>query len=84
MIKALVVDDEALLCELFDDMLTEMGYDIEVAMSADEALETLRKTQFDVVGRVRVNGCSYRSDEAGSRRFHYETGGAGFARYSHP
>jgi diguanylate cyclase (GGDEF)-like protein len=49
MIKALVVDDEALLCELFDDMLTEMGYDIEVAMSADEALETLRKTQFDVV-----------------------------------
>jgi diguanylate cyclase (GGDEF)-like protein len=30
-------------------MLTEMGYDIEVAMSADEALETLRKTQFDVV-----------------------------------
>ena len=49
MIKALIVDDEALLCELFDDMLTEMGYDIEVAMSADEALETLRKTQFDVV-----------------------------------
>ena len=49
MIKALVVDDEALWCELFDDMLTEMGYDIEVAMSADEALETLRKTQFDVV-----------------------------------
>lgn len=49
MIKALIVDDEALLCELFDDMLTGLGYDIEVAMSADEALETLRKTQFDVV-----------------------------------
>ncbi len=49
MIKVLVVDDEVLLCDLFDDMLTEMGYDIEVAMSADEALETLRKTQFDVV-----------------------------------
>ena len=49
MIKVLVVDDEVLLCDLFDGMLTEMGYGIEVAMSADEALETLRKTQFDVV-----------------------------------
>jgi two-component system cell cycle response regulator len=49
MIKTLVVDDESLLCELFDGMLTEMGYDVEVAMSAEEALNTIRNTQFDVV-----------------------------------
>lgn len=49
MIKALVVDDEALLRELFEQMLTVQGYDVDTASNGEEALSLLKSSQFDVV-----------------------------------
>jgi diguanylate cyclase (GGDEF)-like protein len=49
MIRALVIDDEALLLELFETMLSEQGYDVAVAVNAEEALERLGSEHFDVV-----------------------------------
>lgn len=49
MIKALVVDDEAIMRELFERMLTEQGYDVQVAMNEEQTLERLRAGRFDVI-----------------------------------
>lgn len=49
MLKALVVDDEALMRELFEQMLIKQGYEVRVAMNEEEALERLRAEQFDVI-----------------------------------
>jgi diguanylate cyclase (GGDEF)-like protein len=48
-LKALVVDDEALLRELFEGMLTKLGYEVTTATGVDDALDCLHKNQFDVV-----------------------------------
>ncbi|MBT5875237.1 MAG: diguanylate cyclase [Candidatus Latescibacteria bacterium] len=49
MVKALVVDDEALLRELFEQMLESQGYDVAVASNGEEALDLLKADQFEVV-----------------------------------
>ena len=49
MIRVLIVDDEALLCELFTDMLTDQGYEVESTTEADDGLDRLRSAHFDVV-----------------------------------
>ena len=49
MIRVLIIDDEALLCELFTDMLTDQGYEVESATEADHGLDRLRSAHFDVV-----------------------------------
>lgn len=49
MVKALVVDDEALLRELFEQMLEAQGYDVAVASNGEEALDLLKGDQFEVV-----------------------------------
>ncbi|MEE2710232.1 MAG: diguanylate cyclase [Gemmatimonadota bacterium] len=49
MIKALVVDDEAPVRELFEQMLETQGYEVEVASNGEEALDLLKSDQFDAV-----------------------------------
>lgn len=49
MIRALVIDDEELLCELFTQMLTDKGYEVESARNEQEALDLIRTAQFDVI-----------------------------------
>lgn len=49
MIRVLIVDDEALLCELFTDMLADQGYEVESATQADDGLDRLRTAHYDVV-----------------------------------
>ena len=49
MIKALVVDDEAPVRELFKQMLDAQGYDVEIASNGEEALDLLKSDQFEVV-----------------------------------
>jgi len=49
MVRAIIIDDEELLCELFAAMLSQQGYDVEVSVSANGGLERLRTGHFDVV-----------------------------------
>ena len=49
MIRVLIVDDEALLCDLFTDMLIDQGYEVESTTEADDGLDRLRTAHFDVV-----------------------------------
>lgn len=45
----LLVDDEPLVLEMFQTVLSEEGYDVSVANSAPEALSLLNKRFFDVL-----------------------------------
>jgi CheY-like chemotaxis protein len=45
----LLVDDEPLVLEMFQTVLTEEGYDVSIANSAPEALSLLSKRFFDVL-----------------------------------
>jgi EAL domain-containing protein (putative c-di-GMP-specific phosphodiesterase class I) len=47
--RVLVVDDEVPLCELFATVLSEAGWQVDVARSGDEALDLLGGQQYDVV-----------------------------------
>ena len=49
MIKILVVDDEKLICEEFQDILQEDGDQVDVAYSGLEALEKVKESQYDLV-----------------------------------
>ncbi len=45
----LVVDDEALVNEFFEAVLTKLGHDVQTASSAAAALELIQTIEFDVI-----------------------------------
>jgi len=45
----LVVDDEALVIEFFQAVLTKLGHDVQTASSAATALELVKTVEFDVI-----------------------------------
>ena len=47
--KILVVDDEINICEILFDLLENEGYLVEVASSAEEALERIKGVVFDLI-----------------------------------
>ena len=47
--RALVVDDEEIICELVNAVLTDEGYQVTTASSGRSAVELLRAQSFDVV-----------------------------------
>lgn len=59
-VRILIVDDAPDVLEMFDTMLRLSGYDTTVAPSAVEALELVRRAQFDIVvsdiGMPQMNG----------------------------
>jgi DNA-binding NtrC family response regulator len=48
-IRVLVVDDDAVLRKLVSDQVARMGFDSAAAASGEEALDSLSKSDFDVV-----------------------------------
>ena len=48
-VRILVVDDEAGLCDFIHHYLTSRGFEVEVALRAQEALELLKQSTFHVV-----------------------------------
>src|SRR5918998_5576706 len=48
-IRVLVVDDDSVLRKLITDQVGRMGFDSHPASSGEEALDTLSKSDFDVV-----------------------------------
>jgi len=48
-LQVLVIDDDAVVGRSFDRVLSEKGYQVSTALSGEEALETIRETDFDVV-----------------------------------
>lgn len=49
MAKILIVDDEEDVRNLFKDVLTEGGYEVDVAADGKECLIKLRKEKFDLI-----------------------------------
>ena len=49
MTKVLIVDDEPIVREAIQDWLVDVGYDVAVAETGEEALETLAEQDFDVI-----------------------------------
>lgn len=49
MSRILVVDDEKDICKALEFLLSGEGYDVKTAVSGEEAVELLRKEDFDVV-----------------------------------
>ncbi len=55
----LVIDDEIFICQLLDEFLSNLGYDVAIAACGDEALAMLSKQRFDVVLMdIRMPGMS--------------------------
>jgi CheY-like chemotaxis protein len=48
-LQVLVIDDDAVVGRSFDRVLSDKGYEVSTAMSGEEALETMRDKDFDVV-----------------------------------
>ena len=48
-IRILVVDDEKNIVELMRKILSDYGYDVKTALSGQEAIEKLKKEEFDLV-----------------------------------
>lgn len=48
-LQVLVIDDDAVVGRSFDRVLSDKGYQVSTALSGEEALETIRETDFDVV-----------------------------------
>lgn len=48
-LQVLVIDDDAVVGRSFDRVLSEKGYEVSTALSGEEALETIKETNFDVV-----------------------------------
>ncbi|HOJ88774.1 MAG TPA: response regulator [Pseudothermotoga sp.] len=48
-VKILVIDDEQNIRLLISEELKDMGYEVETASNADEALKEFEKTTFDLV-----------------------------------
>lgn len=47
--KILVVDDEADICRSISKILTRKGFAVDSALNADDAVQLMRKTSFDLV-----------------------------------
>ena len=47
--QILVIDDDAVVGRSFDRVLSDKGYEVNIALSGEEALETMNQTDFDVV-----------------------------------
>jgi DNA-binding NtrC family response regulator len=47
--KILVVDDERIVCESCQRILEEEGYEVEIALSGQEAFEKMKENPFDIV-----------------------------------
>jgi DNA-binding NtrC family response regulator len=47
--RLLIVDDETIVREAMRDWLKDSGYEVEVAETAEEALDKIRKQEFDVM-----------------------------------
>jgi DNA-binding NtrC family response regulator len=47
--RILVVDDELIVCESCQRILDEEGYEVEVALSGQEAFEKMKESVFDIV-----------------------------------
>jgi len=47
--RILVVDDELIVCESCQRILDEEGYEVEVALSGQEAFEKMKESLFDIV-----------------------------------
>jgi DNA-binding NtrC family response regulator len=48
-LQVLVIDDDAVVGRSFDRVLSEKGYEVSTALSGEEAMDTIRETDFDVV-----------------------------------
>ena len=48
-LQVLVIDDDAIVGRSFDRTLSGLGYEVSTALSGEEALDTIKKTEFDVV-----------------------------------
>lgn len=47
--QVLVIDDDAVVGRSFDRVLSGKGYEVSTALSGEEALDTMDKSEFDVV-----------------------------------
>jgi CheY-like chemotaxis protein len=47
--QILVIDDDAVVGRSFDRVLSGKGYEVNIALSGEEALETMNESNFDVV-----------------------------------
>ena len=47
--KILVVDDEPLICEMLDVLLSRAGHEVRTAPNGEEAAEVIKKTDIDLV-----------------------------------
>jgi CheY-like chemotaxis protein len=48
-LQVLVIDDDAVVGRSFDRVLSDKGYDVSTVSSGEEALNTIKQTNFDVV-----------------------------------
>ncbi len=60
--RVLVVEDESLVAMLLEDMLLDLGAEVEVAMRLNEALQFAREGEFDVAVLDVNLGDGQRSD----------------------
>ena len=47
--RVLVVDDEMIVCESCKRILEEEGYEVETALSGQEAFQKMKEDPFDIV-----------------------------------
>jgi CheY-like chemotaxis protein len=48
-LQVLVIDDDAVVGRSFDRVLSDKGYDVSTALSGEEAMDTIKDNDFDVV-----------------------------------
>jgi len=48
-VRILVVDDEELVCRLLENVLTTAGHEVQICLSGQEAIATLKESTFQVV-----------------------------------
>jgi two-component system response regulator AtoC len=57
--RVLIVDDEAAICLLLNELLNDAGYHCQTTSSGEQALEILRQQEFDVlISDLRLPGMS--------------------------
>lgn len=47
--RVLIVDDDELICELIAEEVSDLGYEVTQALSADQAIAELKASQFDLM-----------------------------------
>ena len=48
-LQVLVIDDDAVVGQSFDRVLSDKGYEVSTALSGEEALQTMEHSEFDLV-----------------------------------